>query len=68
MNHSPRRRENASVSSWSDGELVPFSYIDHEARDSEFHVHAFHAFPEELTLLKTQSIFEIVPQTRERYR
>ncbi len=39
--------------------LAPFSFVDFDARDHEFHVHAFHAFPEELTLLKTQSIFEI---------
>jgi len=39
--------------------LVPFSFVDFDARDHELHIHAFHAFPEELTLLKTQSIFEI---------
>jgi hypothetical protein len=44
---------------WGDGDLAPFTYIDHEARDSEFHVHAFHAFPQECTLIKTQSIFEL---------
>lgn len=42
----------------SDG-LAPFSFVDFDARDHELHIHAFHAFPEELTLLKTQSIFEI---------
>lgn len=41
------------------GGLAPFSFVDFDARDHEFHVHAFHAFPDELTLLKTQSIFEI---------
>ena len=39
--------------------LAPFSFVDFDARDHEFHVHAFHAFPEDCTLLKTQSIFEI---------
>lgn len=39
--------------------LAPFTFVDFDARDSEFHIHAFHAYPEELTLLKTQSIFEI---------
>lgn len=43
---------------WADGDLVPFSFIDHEARDAEFHVHAFHAFPQERTIVKTQTIFE----------
>lgn len=44
----------------SDG-LVPFTFIDYEAREREFHVHAFHAFPDSTTLLKTQSIFEVGP-------
>jgi len=44
---------------WTHDGLVPFTFIDFDARDSEFHVHAFHIFPEEMTLLKTQSIFEI---------
>jgi hypothetical protein len=41
------------------GKLAPFTYIDHEARDAEFHVHAFHAYPLERTLVKTQSIIEL---------
>jgi hypothetical protein len=44
---------------WAYDGLVPFTFIDFDARDNEFHVHAFHIFPEEMTLLKTQSIFEI---------
>ncbi len=44
---------------WTHDGLVPFTFIDFDARDHEFHVHAFHAYPEECTLLKTQSIFEI---------
>lgn len=44
---------------WTHDNLVPFTFIDFDARDHEFHVHAFHAYPEELTLLKTQSIFEV---------
>ena len=39
--------------------LAPFSFVDFDVRDHEFHVHAFHAFPDEQCLLKTQSIFEI---------
>ncbi len=41
--------------------LVPFSYLSTEARDNEFHVHAFHLFPDECTILRTQSIFEVEP-------
>ena len=44
---------------WTHEGLAPFSFVDFDARDHEFHVHAYHAFPEELTLLKTQSIFEV---------
>ena len=48
-----------SFDDWPHDGLAPFSFVDCDARDHELHVHAFHAFPEELTLLKTQSIFEI---------
>jgi hypothetical protein len=44
---------------WRDGEMAPFTYIDYEARDREFHLHAFHAFPHERTIIKTQSLFEL---------
>lgn len=39
--------------------LTPFSFIDYTARPNELHVFTFHAFPEDLTLVKTQSIFEL---------
>ena len=38
--------------------LTPFSYIDFEPRRNELHVHSFHAFPEQRTILKTQSLFD----------
>ena len=44
---------------WAHDDLAPFTFIDFDARDQELHIHAYHAFPEELTLLKTQSIFEV---------
>lgn len=44
---------------WTHDGLAPFTFIDFDARDHELHVHAFHAFPDDLALLKTQSIFEI---------
>lgn len=40
-------------------DMFPFSFIDYEARNREFHVHSFHTFPTEFTLVKTQSIFEM---------
>jgi len=40
--------------------LTPFSYIDYQAKPNELHVYSFHAFPEEMTVIRTQSIFELV--------
>ncbi len=58
MADGERRGLFQSFEDWTDNELVPFTLIDYEARDAEFHVHAFHVFPSELTIVKTQSIFE----------
>lgn len=50
----------ATFNEWANGdELVPFSFIDFEARDREFHVQAFHSFPADYTIIKTQSIVEV---------
>ena len=38
--------------------LEPFSYIDFEARREELHVHTFHAYPDQVTIIKTQSLFD----------
>ena len=43
--------------------MKPFTFIDFEARDRELHLHTFIAFPEEATLLKVQSIFEVTAKT-----
>ena len=59
LRHTERRGWFHAYEAWAEGELIPFTYIDHEARDSEFHVHAFHAYPQERTLVKTQSIIEL---------
>ncbi len=40
------------------GGLEPFSYIDFEARKDELHIHTFHAFPEQVTIVKTQSLYD----------
>ena len=44
---------------WMSNGLTPFSYIDYQASPDSLHVFAFHAFPDDLTMLKTQSIFEL---------
>ena len=57
--HASRRGWFHRHEEWADGEMVPFTHLDHEARNGEFHVYAFHAFPHERTIVKTQSIFEM---------
>jgi len=44
---------------WAANSLTPFSYVDYRAAPRQLHVLAFHALPEELTVVKTQSIFEL---------
>lgn len=43
---------------WRTQGLTPFTYIDYQAKPDSLHVFAFHAFPDALTVVKTQSIFE----------
>ncbi len=40
------------------GGLQPFCYIDFEARRSELHIHTFAAYPDQVTMVKTQSLFD----------
>lgn len=60
VKHALKRGWCYQFEQWAEaGDMVPFSYVDHEARDGEFHIHAFHAFPAERTIVKTQSIIEL---------
>ena len=54
-----RRGLLAEFPQWPYQGLIPFTYINAEACARELRVHAFHGFPEELALVKTQSIFEV---------
>lgn len=38
--------------------LEPFCYVDFEARQRELHIHTFTAFPDQVTIIKTQSLFD----------
>ena len=49
----------AQFTQWQSGELPPFSYLNCELCGREMRVHAFHGFPDERCLVKTQSIFEL---------
>lgn len=59
LRHATRKGHCVVYDELAVGEMAPFTHIDTEARDREFHVHAFHAFPQERTLIKTQSLFEM---------
>ena len=63
MNYGSARGLVVKFEDWADDDnLAPFSFIDWELRDREMHVQAFHAFPADYAILKTQSIFEVGPQ------
>jgi len=59
VRHSQQRGLLVSFDEWAADGPAPFTYIEHEARHREFHVYAYHAFPDDLSIVKTQSIFEI---------
>jgi hypothetical protein len=40
------------------GGLQPFCYVDFEARPGELHIHTFAAYPDQVTIVKTQSLFD----------
>jgi len=42
-----------------------FAYVEIEARERELHITACHAFPEELAMAKTQSIFKAPAKSRQ---
>lgn len=50
---------------WRSNGLDPFSFIDYETRRHELHIHAYHVFPGEWRILRTQSIFETAPNGRQ---
>ncbi len=58
LRYAQRRGIYQTFEEWDHEGLVPLVFMDYEAREREFHVHAYHVFPAERTILKTQSIFE----------
>lgn len=44
---------------WRSRSLTPFTFIDYDVKPDQLHVFAFHAFPEDLTMVRTQSLFEL---------
>ena len=69
LSYASNRGMLVKFEDWTDEEnLVPFSFVDWELRDREMHIQAFHAFPADFTILKTQSIFEVGPEARQKHR
>jgi len=64
LRYAERRGMYTIFEEWGHEGLAPLTFIDFEAREREFHIHAFHVFPAERTILKTQSIFEKEPERR----
>jgi xanthine/CO dehydrogenase XdhC/CoxF family maturation factor len=58
--HGSQRGIFVPFPQWTSNSLVPFTYIDYEAKADQLHVFAHHAFVDELTLITTLSIFELV--------
>ena len=44
---------------WQTTEHVPFCHVDHHMRPDSLHVVAYHVFPEESTILTSQTLFEL---------
>ncbi|HUV42083.1 MAG TPA: DUF2617 family protein [Sedimentisphaerales bacterium] len=38
--------------------LEPFCYVDFEARQTELHIHTFAGYPDQVTMIRTQSLFD----------
>jgi len=49
---------SSSRSKKADG-LQPFCYIDFEARRNELQIHTLAAYSEQVTMIKTQSLFDL---------
>lgn len=62
QNYAQKKGIFQSFGEWENEGLKPFSFVDYESREREFHIHAYHVFPDEMTLLRTQSIFEVAPR------
>ena len=48
----------AQFPQWNNGEFTPITFLDFEARQDSLNVSAWHTFPEQLSILKTQSILK----------
>ena len=58
-NIAKKRGMFVSFEEWGRGDLTPFSYLDYEAGLDELQLHTWHAFPEQQTILRTQSLFRL---------
>ncbi len=44
---------------WRISDLTPFTFIDYQVTPESLHLFSYHAFPDEMTLVKAQSLFEL---------
>lgn len=44
---------------WQTAEHVPFCHVDYHVRPDSLHALAYHVFPAETTVIKTQTLFEL---------
>lgn len=58
--HGPEHGIFVPFPQWTVNGMEPFTYVNYEAKTNQLHVFAYHAFVNELTLIKTQSIFELM--------
>ena len=47
------------IPKWQTSALAPFCHVEYHTTAESLHIFAYHAFPDELTIVKTQSIFEV---------
>ncbi len=64
LRHAKRRGLLREFDEWEVNGIKPFTFIDSEARERELHLHSFFTFPEDYTVLKLQSIFEVVARPK----
>lgn len=58
-NYAQQRGLFMAFDHWAMDELVPFTFIDYESRPNELSIYAYHGFPQQFTMLRSQSIFEL---------
>jgi len=59
LNFAQKRGLFMTFDHWAKDELSPFTFIDYESKPAELYIYTYHAFPQQTTMIRTQSIFEL---------